>query len=522
LAGSTDGGDLGVARFGGDGSADATFDGDGYNSLALGASVDRTTVIAGLNGGRLLLGGRTGEGGITDSAFARIGANGLPDWPFGVDGIQTITFSPAADAEWVNQIVETADGRLYVLGTTGASSEPFVARLTANGALDADFAGDGLLPLFVGPDPVQAAVGRLTPDGDLLLAGNVTTASGTLVTLMKLNDNGDLDVTFGTGGLQSLSVGEGDTRIGSLAVQPDGAILLGVVGQVGSHRRGFIVRRLADGAADSSFSEDGSDDPMPGIEDEMLGNIFENVALIGVLRGGELAVLIRVDYEEVALAPYPSLYLYRYLPNGQLNAGFADGGVRAVNIAGGQSLDFQPLGYALQADGKLLVLGLDGNDLALARRSASGLADPDFGVEGFSSLGVTNPGQTSLSVGDQQRLFVGFTRSADMAAIAVKLGQLDFDADRAGDQWEVENGYDPDDPADSQEDTDGDGLAAFEEYLAGTNPMAADTDGDGLLDADEVALGLDPLAPSDCPLELCPSSGLLLKLVPILRERGDI
>ena len=72
-------------------------------------------------------------------------------------------------------------------------------------------------------------------------------------------------------------------------------------------------------------------------------------------------------------------------------------------------------------------------------------------------------------------------------------------------------------------DSDDDSLDDGEEVsIHRTDPAGSDTDGDSLLDGEELRLGLDPLDPDDCPLERCPTSGILLKLVPILKRQGDI
>lgn len=63
----------------------------------------------------------------------------------------------------------------------------------------------------------------------------------------------------------------------------------------------------------------------------------------------------------------------------------------------------------------------------------------------------------------------------------------------------------------SEVDSDGDGLSAAEEALAGTDPNLADTDSDGFWDGVEVGAGSDPLAPASAP----PFSALPALAVPV-------
>jgi hypothetical protein len=70
----------------------------------------------------------------------------------------------------------------------------------------------------------------------------------------------------------------------------------------------------------------------------------------------------------------------------------------------------------------------------------------------------------------------------------------DSDDDGIPDDVELANGLDPNNPADSLEDPDGDALATGDELNLGTDPFDPDTDDDTLLDGDEVNIrGTDPL-----------------------------
>ena len=68
----------------------------------------------------------------------------------------------------------------------------------------------------------------------------------------------------------------------------------------------------------------------------------------------------------------------------------------------------------------------------------------------------------------------------------------DSDHDGMPDDWEIANGFDPQNASDALLDSDGDGISNRSEFLLGTNPRLTDSDGDGAPDGYELTHGSDP------------------------------
>jgi len=84
-------------------------------------------------------------------------------------------------------------------------------------------------------------------------------------------------------------------------------------------------------------------------------------------------------------------------------------------------------------------------------------------------------------------------------------GIKDTDKDGLPDEWEIENGLNPNDPSDADTDSDNDGLTNREEfdvkntYARSTDPNKDDTDEDGFKDKDEIDKGTNPVDSEDFP-----------------------
>lgn len=128
-----------------------------------------------------------------------------------------------------------------------------------------------------------------------------------------------------------------------------------------------------------------------------------------------------------------------------------------------------------------------------AATGGSGANGSDDG--GGNGGGGVVGGATTNAVAE---IYIAVEREAEIVSekgfVIPEIPNISGDSDNDGmpDAWEIENGFDPEDPSDAEKDADGDGLTNLEEYRIGTNPRNPDTDGDGFSDASELANGKDP------------------------------
>lgn len=189
----------GIARLNDDGSVDTNFvctaDGTVYT-------------VAVQSNGKILIGGDfTTVNGVGRSRIARLKADGSVD----------PSFAPVSGANSsVRAIAVQLDGRIVIGGlftNVNGAAMNYIARLITDGSLDA-----GFTPGVGANDSVYTIA--LQNDGRILLGGEFTQASGvTRRRITRLKSDGQVDpkINFGEGA---------DSSVSSLAVQPDGKIIL--------------------------------------------------------------------------------------------------------------------------------------------------------------------------------------------------------------------------------------------------------------------------------------------------------
>ncbi|HEX3873208.1 MAG TPA: hypothetical protein VHW26_03605 [Solirubrobacteraceae bacterium] len=264
---------------------------------------------------------------------------------------------------------------LVTAGGQGTESE--VVALRPDGTLDPSFGVGGIVPIGADlPDFVEQVVRQ--PDGKLVFLGNGLGGSSEPAELIvvRLDPDGSLDQTFGSGGIDRLPIQAGCSTCTALALRPGGGFV--VAGTIGDRPLTVSATPLAPAPATAwvlaGLTQTGQLDPSFGASGiaPVAGNGASGLDA-AVLPDGAIVTL-----GHVAGAPGTDVeYLSRLLPGGAPDPSFGGGAPVSLPYGATSSIVANP-------DGSVVV------DLgnALVRYTAAGVADPTFGSGGATVIGT--------------------------------------------------------------------------------------------------------------------------------------
>lgn len=224
-----------VARLTIDGAFDASFDGDGWQTIGFGGAFQRVNGIALDSLGRIIIGGYAHLAN-DQFAVARLTTTGALDSSFDGDGRQTFAFSPN-DAIGYGVAVDSQD-RICIAGVTynGIGNDFGVARFTSGGALDASFDGDGKLTIPFGSyEDLGYAIAMTS--ADRILVGGSSNYDGNVFALVRLTG----DTTTAAAQVNDGSAQR--SRVTSLTVRFSGQVTFG-----GKPSQAFTLARIGGGS----------------------------------------------------------------------------------------------------------------------------------------------------------------------------------------------------------------------------------------------------------------------------------
>ncbi len=386
-----------IARLFADGSLDSTFS---TASLGVVSGVPTIEKFVVLPNGTVLVGGRFDSiGGTTRVGIARLYSTGVLDPNF------NLQLSSVAS---VYAMVVQADGSLVLGGEFTAvlgTAINRIARVLANGTLDSGFV------IGTGPNAFVHAIG-LRANGALVIGGNFTAYAGASYSrIVGLNSDGSVDTSFVIGS------GTSSNLLRTIAVQSDGNVLIGGdFVTVGGITRNHLARVFATGLLDSGFASPfASGDGASAVNVQtngtiVIGGFFSTIGgqprknIVRLLANGTLdssftpgtgadsviSTLATQTDGRVLLGGYFANY------NGTARGGIAranyDGTLDTV-FAPSSGVNGQMYGLLLQADGKVLLFGgftmVNGQPRQnLARMNSDGSLDATFTADlaGFAYL----------------------------------------------------------------------------------------------------------------------------------------
>jgi len=245
----------------------------------------------------------------------------------------------------------------------------------------------------------------IQPDGQILLAGYSSTPSAFV--LMRLNTNGTMDNTFGTLGKVVTEFTTPSDAFGyGLALQSNGKMAM--TGRVNENNITYIgvSRYLVNGLLDNSFA-----------------NMGKAVTLVGSLGCIAYSIVIQPDGKILVAGKYDvpgddRFAVVRYNTNGTLDNSFAGNGKAGISFGGNDRAN----AIALQTNGRIVTAGITQNNathknsFALARLNTDGTLDNSFGTDGkttttFSSDAAAN----AIAIQANGRIVVAGSTGNDIA-----------------------------------------------------------------------------------------------------------
>ena len=186
--------DVALVRYNTDGSLDTGFDGDGKVTTAIGAGDDYGYSVIQQSDGKLVVAGTSYNGSSYDFALVRYNADGSLDASFDGDGIVTTAIGAAND--YAQSVIQQADGKLVVAGTSynGSDDDFALVRYNADGSLDTSFDGDGKVTTEISGSYNGALSVIQQANGKLVVAGYSYNGNNYDVALVRY-DSGQLITT---------------------------------------------------------------------------------------------------------------------------------------------------------------------------------------------------------------------------------------------------------------------------------------------------------------------------------------
>jgi len=298
--------------------------------------------------------------------------NNALDTTFGNNGL--VIMSLVQQGQYGRDVTIQPDGKILVCGKSfnGSNDDVVVMRFNQDGSFDSTFGNNGIVNTAISTSNEGAYAIKLQQDGKILVAGMVRIGYYENFAVLRYNNNGTLDITFGNSGIVYFNFTNNSAIAYGIAIQSDNKII--VTGIANSTNVIGIARLHPNGSFDNSFGTNGK--------------------VTWVLSGGSCigrSLVLQNDGKILIAGRYGNAsLLVRFNTNGTLDTTFNSTGYFTHIFSG---VDSPLYGMVLQNDQKILVSGYvqlpnTYYDFLLARFNADGTLDNTFGINGFVTKNV--------------------------------------------------------------------------------------------------------------------------------------
>lgn len=360
IGGFTDGGsgdDFLLTRYNANGTIDNTF---GTNGIVVTHVSDGNDVIRGLalqTDGKIVA---VGYAGIVNEylSIIRYNADGTIDNSFATNGMDSLLIfdNVGSDRTVPNDVKIQSDGKIVVAGfakNSGGDLNCMVVRYNTNGTLDASFGIGGKMVTSLGNTDAEWEEIAIQADGNIVACGHYVTGSNVTMAMARYNQFG-LDNSFGSGGIISKAIGQGENKFLSLAIQPDTKIVVGGVTPNGNDLDFVVLRYISDGTIDNTFGTAGA------VITELGTNVDDYLTQIKLQPDGKILAC------GTSFNSTNDFAMVRYNSGGSLDNSF---GISANGIVKGNhgGINEIAFGIDLQSDGKIILAGAFNFDVFVDR-----------------------------------------------------------------------------------------------------------------------------------------------------------
>ncbi len=368
------------------------------------ATVSSGGSVIGVNPGTVVISATLGIHTVSKS-FAVVSGGSLSA-SFNQGNPLTVPFADGAGTDRGMGVVLTPQRELVVL--VDLAGDIGLLKLDLSGQLVTSFGNQGKVRFDLGAYEYAHSLVRHN-NGYLFAGFKGPNSSGGDGLIVRVNEDGSLDTSFGSNGVLTVDAGGAKDRFYGVRVGADGMTY--AAGSRDDGAAGFLVKVSAQGVLDPSFHNDGI----------VIGSQTGEFAYATAIADGSVIVS--------AYAPSwpPNPAIVKYLPNGSPDSSFGVNGFSSRSLSTSddkvRSLLVDNHGRYLSGGWHSNVLGASTNyDACVIRWLPTGSVDASFGTSGYVCVPLGGPTgneytRALLDGGDDTILVVGSGTSSGSSSV---------------------------------------------------------------------------------------------------------